>query len=680
MKQPRTRSPSGIYGPPRGDGTSPGNGLFDRLVSILPSIRLPLQLLGLIVTVVGFLIVRLVSPDNIAAMLSAGTVGVGLIIFATLFLIIPMIQKSQRAAFILALFLIYVATSVYLVKLTYDLVHNPTRQVSEESLKVVSAGLQAREQEITNQIASLAAQIESWMAHKNRSVSVIEMNELTSRITDKKLEQANLQRELAGVRVRQQSLRQTHVLMSDIVSELYQLGKRNEALKAETTIAVANAARGDFDAAERLYEQTAQSGKLEQGRSTLILGEIAEVKGNLQKALDHYRAAHQLLGNNAVAAQYHGRLCRLLGLFEESLAAYRHAFDLVAKTSSEHREPIVSGYAVSLWHHGDLPEARATFLAAYNASEPNSLTRALVTQDFGSFLWELDDLDNAEAKLREADGIYSRLEAPRQFLRYETLNNLGGVLLAKGRYEESRGFLEAALNLAADKIGRSSLAYSQITANLVLNRSRFGDTGSVEGHVDFLLHRESDGSISGFELATILTALSEFFGERLDFEKADDVLRRASGILSRLDAKGAVNSMRCRVAMRQVEMLIDRKMVDAAASELAQNADLIADAVRPNTRAAMHLERIRGKLFLTHRQWDNAVSHLESSIEIGKKVLGSDHPSLVWSLAPLARSRSALLENSAGNIIQVITSIATRSLSPSSRIWLELSDLASPRT
>jgi Flp pilus assembly protein TadD len=681
MKKPNikaTNDPPAEQTPP-----AASNGFFEGLVSILPSIRLPIQLLGLVITIVGYLIVRVVSPDNVPAMLSAGTVGVGLIIFATLFLIVPMIQKSQRALFILVLFIVYIAASIYLVKITYELIESGARQVTEESLKAVGASLAAREQDLSNQVAKAQRQLDDLIVRKNRSASAIETDEIDNAISEKKLEEANLEKLLAGVRARQQSLQDTHLLIGNVVAELNRIEQEN-ALKPQSpgapkiAIAAADAARGDFDEAQRVYEQRLRDKKQDVGRVNLVLGEIAEVRGNLSEALDYYKAADQILATDPIAAEYHARLCRLLGDFEESKTTYKHALDLVGTTPPDQRQWLLTNYAVSLWHLGDTAEARKNFAAAYDSSAPLTLSRALVAQSFGSFLWDLDELTPAEAKLREADQIYSQLEVTKQFLRYETLNDLGGVLLAKGQYEESRNYLEASLSMIADKVGVRNLAYAQTAANLVENRSRFGDLSNADGYVKFLLKRESDGGFAGYELGAILGAVAEYFNEKLEIDQTEEVLKRAFGILSRTQAKGAAETILAKVAMKQIEALLDAGLIELANSEFIKNADFLGAAVKPNTRSEIQLERTKGRLSLARQQWNDAISHLQRSITIAHQTIGSDHPNLVWSLAPLAKSYlGAQKDSETSATLQEAKRIASKWLSPNSRIWSQLNDIAS---
>jgi tetratricopeptide (TPR) repeat protein len=363
----------------------------------------------------------------------------------------------------------------------------------------------------------------------------------------------------------------------------------------------------------------------------------------------------------------------------ESKATYERALGLVGTQTSDRRTWLTTNYAVSLWHLGpeSADDARKNFELAYRSSAPSSLTRALVAQNFGSFLWDLDELSSAETKLREADSIYSELELSKQFLKSETLNDLGGVLLALGQYEESRRYLEASRSEISDKMGTSTLSYAQTTANLIANRSRFGDASAAEDDVSFLLKRETEGNLLGFELGSILGAVSEYFSERMDFGKSKEVLKRAYGILSRIEDNGAAKVLRGKIAMKQIEALLDEGSVEAANLEFSQNTNLLSETVRASTRGEMQLERIRGRLHLARKEWDDAIAHLQRSIAVGHAVLGPDHPNLVWSLTPLANSYLGGHKGAdASSAIVEAKRIAGKWLSAGSRIWPQLTTLS----
>lgn len=671
--------------------TGPPVGLFERLVSVLPNITQPIQLLGLAITVAAFLIVRLVSPDNIAAMVSAGMIGIGLIIFATLFLIIPQLSKQHRALFVLLLFFIYLAASIYLVRITYDLIQSGAQRVTEESLKVVGANLVAREQDISSQIEKTQRRVAELQLRRTRSESAIEIEQIDSIISNARQDIADLRKLLEGVRARQLSLKDTQQLIGNVVAELNRIQREYANFDPEASrvsTAAADAARGEFDQAQRVLEQRLISTKQTEGRTKLALGEIAEVKGDLMQALQYYRDAHQLLTANVVAAEHHARVSRLLGNFKEARALYEEALELVGPRDSDSRQWLLTNYAVCLWHlgHKHTEDARKQFQMAYAGTSPLTLPRALAAQNFGAFLWDMDELASAEDKLREAHDIYLQLDVTKQFLRNETLNNLGGVLLARGKYFESRQFLEASRTLIAETLGVTNLAYSLTISNLVANHSRFGDPFSAEEHVQFLLKREREGSLVGYELGAILGAVAEHFSEKMDFKTVDEVLRRALGIVSRVGDVEATKGLKARLTMKQIEALLDAGLAGMAANELTKNTEFLRTAVMPNTRGEIQLERIRGRISLARSEWDSAISHLEKAVALANSVVGPDHPSLVWSLAPLAKSyRGAQqppdgtgVSDKAKRISEEAMRIAKGSLSPNSRIWVQLTDFTAP--
>jgi tetratricopeptide (TPR) repeat protein len=651
--------------------------VFQSIVAILPSIRLPLQLIGLAITVAGFIIVQLVSPNNVAAMMSAGTVGVSLIIFATLFLILPLFPRNQRAAFVVVMFIIFVGTSIYLVKLTYDLVVERAREITENAYQTISANLSTRKLQLKQEIARIEDEIAGLERRVGQSTSIIEAKQLSEALSAKKVQLSQVQKELLGVRSRQQDLRNTDRLANNVLVELNKLkskidGEAGGPSRSEIINAEADTARGELEAAQKIYEVKLQKARKEQAHAAFMLGQIHELKGELATARDYYNTALQDSPRDPVKLEYAARIARLLGDFNASAVLYGRAVEALPQNLPEHHQWMVTNYAVALWHQGKNEAARENFIAAYASSNPATLSRALVAQSYGAFLWDLDDLVGAEAKLREADTIYERLESNRQFLRYETSNNLGGVLLARGKYEDSRRHLDAALALMKANIGEQSLAYAQTIANLVANRSRFGDLASAISHAEFLRGREAKGDLTGFELGAILNVLSEFYIEGRNYSEANGILKRALGIVSRADSGGPSASTLAKIILKLSYIRLELEGADAAEAELVRNSGVLR-AIGARTRNAAQYELILGRIALARRQSEQAISHLEKSAEITRKHIGSEHPNLVWALLALARAhREHRRELEAHTAREEARAIAKKWLHPKNRVWPEL--------
>ena len=130
--------------------------------------------------------------------------------------------------------------------------------------------------------------------------------------------------------------------------------------------------------------------------------------------------------------------------------------------------------------------------------------------------------------------------------------------------------------------------------------------------------------------------------------------------------------------MKEIEALLDAGLIESANTEFIRNADLLSAAVKPNTRSEIQLERTKGRLYLARQQWSDAIAHLQRSITIARQAIGSDHPNLVWSLAPLARSYlGAQRDSETVATLNEARLIAGKWLSPNSRIWSQLNDIAS---
>jgi ankyrin repeat protein len=75
-----------------------------KLVEILPRIRTKVQLTGLAIAIVGFLLIRVASPTALGSQIALGSIGILLIVFAQVFHFLPDFPQSSRLILILALF------------------------------------------------------------------------------------------------------------------------------------------------------------------------------------------------------------------------------------------------------------------------------------------------------------------------------------------------------------------------------------------------------------------------------------------------------------------------------------------------------------------------------------------------------------------------------------------------
>jgi tetratricopeptide (TPR) repeat protein len=655
-------------------------GFFLRVLSILPSIRRPLQLIGLALTIVAALIVQLVSPNNVAAMMSAGTVGVGLIVFSTLLLIVPLLPRAQRALFIIGMFLIYVAASVYLVHLTYSFISSGARQITEDGYRAISAKLTQRATQLARDADRLGEEVRQKQIDAEKSSSLIEKEEIDQQISKMRSELQSRQTELAGVRSRLQELANTGRLVSNILVELERLrsAAREEDTPAlgEIRRAEADASRGDLDSAEKVLNAQLAQQKKNQARTVFLLGQVAELKGEISKAKELYATAHRELPSDPIVAEYNARVSRLVGNFSDAIATYQRAVDLSGRHSSGQKQWLLINYAVALWHAGEYEKARNLFTETYQASHQQTLLRALAAENYGSFLWDRTELADAEAKLREAVRTYSYLEPGEQFLKYEAYNDLGGVLIARGKYEESLTYLKSALDLMGKNIGAASLPYAQTLTNVIGNRSRYGDLVTAKPFVGLLVSANDSGGFFGYEHGAILSTMAEYFIEGGAYLEAKDMLMRAIRELSRGGIGGVSESLLARTRLKLSELELDQGHADLAERELVENRDLIGRVIASESRNSAHHDRVVGRIALAQKRWAEAIPYLERSTRTVATKLGNEHPTLVWSLIPLTHARFSLEEISKGEASLVAAEgITTKWLHPSSRAVQELQAL-----
>jgi hypothetical protein len=102
------------------------------LANALPKLRTRIQLAGFLVLVAAVLIVKVISPNNTKAMLSAGAIGVSLVVFGLVFQVLHLFPERQRIWLVLILFFMFCCFSVAMVVLTasYILQSRPKVDVS----------------------------------------------------------------------------------------------------------------------------------------------------------------------------------------------------------------------------------------------------------------------------------------------------------------------------------------------------------------------------------------------------------------------------------------------------------------------------------------------------------------------------------------------------------------------
>ena len=82
--------------------------LLGRLVDTLPRLRTKMQVLGLLILVVGFVVSQSIPPERVRGTLAAGSVGVFILIFGQVFQSLQHIPARQRHKLILGLAALFV--------------------------------------------------------------------------------------------------------------------------------------------------------------------------------------------------------------------------------------------------------------------------------------------------------------------------------------------------------------------------------------------------------------------------------------------------------------------------------------------------------------------------------------------------------------------------------------------
>jgi uncharacterized protein YjbI with pentapeptide repeats len=91
---------------------------IDQLARVLPKLKTQLQLTGFIVLIVGVVATRVVAPDQIHAQISAGAIGIVILVFAQIFRYLKDFPLEERVRLILVLFIAFIVFILALVGMT----------------------------------------------------------------------------------------------------------------------------------------------------------------------------------------------------------------------------------------------------------------------------------------------------------------------------------------------------------------------------------------------------------------------------------------------------------------------------------------------------------------------------------------------------------------------------------
>lgn len=111
------------------------NELAAKLIEILPRIRTKIQLTGLAVAIVGFLLIRVASPTALSAQLTLGSIGIVLIVFAQVFHFLKDFPAKSRLTLVLALFFGFLFFSGLMLWLTLFLLGDAKRNIATYELR-----------------------------------------------------------------------------------------------------------------------------------------------------------------------------------------------------------------------------------------------------------------------------------------------------------------------------------------------------------------------------------------------------------------------------------------------------------------------------------------------------------------------------------------------------------------
>jgi hypothetical protein len=92
--------------------------LFSNLANLLPRLKTPIQLIGFVVLVSAFIVIRSIDPNNVPALIAGGAIGVLFLVFGQLFYYLNRFPGPSRVLLVLLALVIFAALVVTLLIVT----------------------------------------------------------------------------------------------------------------------------------------------------------------------------------------------------------------------------------------------------------------------------------------------------------------------------------------------------------------------------------------------------------------------------------------------------------------------------------------------------------------------------------------------------------------------------------
>lgn len=115
--------------------------MLEKIIEVLPNLKTKIQLSGLVITVVSFILINLLKPGSpLVAQLTIGSIGVVLIVFAQIFHFLKEFPENSRLILVLVIFISFLAYSSLMIWLALSFTSGSGRD--DAILKLSNMGVE----------------------------------------------------------------------------------------------------------------------------------------------------------------------------------------------------------------------------------------------------------------------------------------------------------------------------------------------------------------------------------------------------------------------------------------------------------------------------------------------------------------------------------------------------------
>ncbi|MGK7057861.1 tetratricopeptide repeat protein [Bradyrhizobium sp. 1050_B9_N1_2] len=612
--------------------------VLSNLANVLPNIKTPIQLSGLVATAVVFLLVRTAAPENVPAQVSGGLIGVCIIAFTLVFNFLHLFASRDRPKVILTMFVVFCVVVVVLVLITGYLVLSERRERASASQRTISEIVDKTTNRLKEQEEYLHRQLAAVADKKRREASTLTFTEWKS-LSEA---EASMSNQIQSIQVRLVRIEDTTTRAKALSDEIDRIAKQatsndNEEIKDRANAARSALSTGDLSKSAELFSALKAEQSKKAANADFWLARISELQADFVQAEQKYGMAVNGDPQNPIYIESLANVQTTLGKLAGARQNFERLLQYYRGRSSEKAELVTTLSAVAtvsrFQEENDVAERY--FAEAYGIAKTlkgtDALALASVANDFAAFYVWTGDYPKALDLYDESLAVYQHSGEEKTFGYATTLNNLGYLQTVLGRFDAAGGSLKKAIEIEVQTVGSNNPIYGISTANLAILHAEWGDMHSAE--IEYVSALDTIARTLGQQhgrYGRILGLYAELLTAEKAYEKADVAARKSEEIL--LSNFGTEHMFVALADIRLAELLTLQEKFKESAEYLKKVEAFVHTRESSNRLLAARLRRAMAVNSLNDNDPTEAESLLNDAIKAQQDMLGAQHPEVAKSL------------------------------------------------